>query len=98
MIFCDVYKTIIMNKEFNGNNYQPHSHQEGQQNNIAREGQNRNVNEPPSINNVQGGANASNQRQEGEDGRNEGLQNAETESDLANENEDEGVRGGNSSI
>ncbi len=87
-----------MNKEFNENNYQGYSHQEGQQNNIAENRLNKGTNEPPTHNAEGGMQHTANQRQEGEEGRAEDLQNLQTESDLANEMEDEGLRGGNSSI
>jgi len=75
-----------MNKEFNDNNYQPSPHHEGQQGNIAHDGQGRGVNEPPEAKEVKNSQQqSSNQR-------------GETESERANENEDEGLRGGNSSI
>lgn len=77
-----------MNKEFNDNNYQSHPHQEGQENNIAEIRTGKGINEPPEVKNTSGKTT----RQEGEEGR------TETESDRANRNEDQGIRGGNSSI
>ncbi len=90
-----------MNKEFNETNYQAYSHQEGQQNNIARDGQGRGLNEPPMMNDVENSAEqAGNKKGDGQEAQGKTAENksAETESDRANENEDEGVRGGNSSI
>lgn len=89
-----------MNKEFNDNNYQTGGHHEGQQNNISAQRAD-GVNNPPEIeqNNVSG-QQPNNKRQEGEEGRLDQYENTggETESDRANRNEDEGTRGGNSSI
>ena len=94
-----------MNKEFNENNYPSHSHQEGQQHNIAEDRQNGGINQPPIMDDagVQTQTRKGQTRQEGEEGRNENQRNNagrpnETESDRANNNEDEGQRGGNSSI
>ena len=70
-----------MNKKFNkfkDLDRQDHPHQEGQQQNIAKQRTGK-------------GSNSGN-----DDGRN--PRSAETESDRANKNEDQGVRGGNSSV
>lgn len=79
-----------MNREFNDLNKQTYSHQEGQQNNIAGSDGSSNSN-----------AEGSNEQTSGlrrEAGVAQGGQQSQTESDRANENEDESVRGGNSSI
>ena len=82
-----------MNKEFNDLNKQPYSHQEGQQNNIAGN---------PDQERSNGGEGSNQQtsglRREMEAERSQGGQESQTESDLANEQEDEGIRGGNSSV
>ena len=82
-----------MNKEFNDNNYQDAPHNEGQQNNIAQH-RNDGTNNPPELERAgqaQGGKNQQRSQQQGTGA-------GKTESDQANEMEDEGIRGGNSSI
>lgn len=92
-----------MNKEFNDNNYQTSGHHEGQQNNISQQRED-GINNPPEVERTAGAGDSQQQggtyRQEGEEGRSEQVGNTgnETESDRANRNEDEGTRGGNSSI
>ena len=91
VIFVLDSKTAIMNREFNDLNKQTYSHQEGQQSNIAGSG--------GSSNNAEGSnEQTSGLRREQEADRAQGGQESQTESDRANENEDEGIRGGNSSI
>lgn len=92
-IFVFSWKTQIMNKEFNDLNKQSYSHKEGQQSNIAG-----NPDQEGSNGSEGGSQQTSGLRREMEAERNEGGQESQTESDLANENEDEGTRGGNSSI
>ena len=73
-----------MNKEFNDNNYQDAPHNEGQQNNIAQH-RTDGTNNPPEL-----------ERTGTQKGQS--AQSGNTESDRQNKNEDEGIRGGNSSI
>ena len=82
-----------MNKEFNDHNYQDAPHNEGQQNNIAQQRTDGTNNPPELERNRQGGNQGKEQQSSGQ-----GSNAASTESDRANENEDEGIRGGNSSI
>ncbi|HVG12197.1 MAG TPA: hypothetical protein VM843_04295 [Flavisolibacter sp.] len=82
-----------MNKEFNDLNKQSHSHQEGQQSNIAGNPDGERSNGSEGSNQQTSGL-----RREMEADGAQGGKESQTESDLANENEDEGTRGGNSSI
>lgn len=89
MLFLKGYrKHIFMNKEFNDNNYQDAPHNEGQQNNIAQH-RTDGTNNPPEL--ERSGTQNQQSSQSGQDG-------TRTESNRQNKNEDEGIRGGNSSI
>lgn len=82
-----------MNKEFNDNNYQDPPHNEGQQNNIAQQ-RTDGTNNPPELERAGKAQDGNNQQRSSQ----QGTGTTKTESDQANEMEDEGIRGGNSSI